>query len=127
MVKLKNKNIPLYLQLKQLLISSIEGGVWPTGSQLPPERELAEKMEVSRKTVSQAYKELEREGMLYSYPGRGTFVAGKQLNQPQHQNQLIEAIDVCVIKAIEVGISPKEFLSLCLKRMEDRLKKMNNF
>jgi GntR family transcriptional regulator len=71
--------IPLYHQLKQLLAARIEGGDWKPGDLIPGEIELQSTYALSRTTVRQALRELELDGRLTRYRGRGTFVAGPKL------------------------------------------------
>jgi len=65
---------PLYGHLVSLFESAIARGDLPSGSRLPPERQLAERLRISRTTVVSAYRELESRGLLRGYVGRGTFV-----------------------------------------------------
>src|SRR6476659_2087118 len=65
---------PLYGHLVTLVESAIARGDLPSGSRLPPERELAQRLRISRTTVVSAYRELESRGLLRGYVGRGTFV-----------------------------------------------------
>src|SRR5215213_11930277 len=65
---------PLYGHLVTLVESAIARGDLPSGSRLPPERELAQRLHISRTTVVSAYRELESRGLLRGYVGRGTFV-----------------------------------------------------
>ena len=65
---------PLYGHLVSLLESAISRGDLPSGSRVPPERELAQRLQISRTTVVSAYRELESRGLLRGYVGRGTFV-----------------------------------------------------
>src|SRR5262245_41070739 len=65
---------PLYSHLVTLLEAAISRGDVPSGARLPPERELANRLRISRTTVVSAYRELESRGLLRGYVGRGTFV-----------------------------------------------------
>ncbi len=65
---------PLYGHLVTLLESAISRGELPSGARVPPERELALRLRISRTTVVSAYRELESRGLLRGYVGRGTFV-----------------------------------------------------
>jgi 2-aminoadipate transaminase len=65
---------PLYGHLVNLFESAIARGDLPSGSRLPPERELAQRLRISRTTVVSAYRELESRGLLRGYVGRGTYV-----------------------------------------------------
>lgn len=76
----KASRIPLYSQLMDIIIDEIETSM-NENEQLPSERDICEKYDVSRSTVRQAITELEREGYIYKVHGKGTFVASKRLNQ----------------------------------------------
>jgi len=65
---------PLYSHLVALLEGAISRGDLQSGARLPPERELAQRLRISRTTVVSAYRELESRGLLRGYVGRGTFV-----------------------------------------------------
>ena len=66
---------PLYRRIVALLESGIARGAVPAGQQLPPERDLAAALKISRATVVSAYRELEARGLVRGYVGRGTFVS----------------------------------------------------
>ncbi len=71
----KYSGIPLYLQLKNLIIEKIESGEYEENSKIPSEQELCEMYNISRPTVRQAISELTSSGYLYKEKGKGTFVA----------------------------------------------------
>jgi GntR family transcriptional regulator len=73
--------LPLYYQLKTVLLREIEGGRWPPDAQLPTEDELARRFGVSKITVRQALRELAGEGFIRREQGRGTFVERRRLQQ----------------------------------------------
>jgi DNA-binding transcriptional MocR family regulator len=66
---------PLYAALADALRGAAERGELPEGTVLPPERELARRLHVSRTTVVGAYGALKDAGVLESRQGRGTWVA----------------------------------------------------
>ncbi len=66
---------PLYLQLESELRRVIQEGRWGLGEALPPERDLAEQLKVSRITLRKALARLEALGLLIRRQGSGTFVA----------------------------------------------------
>jgi GntR family transcriptional regulator len=78
----KNSPIPLYYQLEEHIIQLIEKGDLRPDDALPPEREYAEKFQISRMTVRQAYTELVNKGYLYRLQGKGTYVAERKIEQP---------------------------------------------
>jgi DNA-binding transcriptional regulator YhcF (GntR family) len=68
---------PFYRRIVTLLEHGISRGAVAAGQQLPPERDLAIAMKISRATVVSAYRELEARGLVRGYVGRGTFVAAR--------------------------------------------------
>lgn len=64
----------LYRQVKDFILSQIQKGIYLPGEVIPAERELAERLGVSRYTVRRAIQELVDEGVLYRVQGNGTFV-----------------------------------------------------
>jgi GntR family transcriptional regulator len=65
---------PLYLQVCELLIRQIAGGVWQPNGALPNELELARELGVSSGTVRKALEKLESDRLVVRRQGRGTFV-----------------------------------------------------
>ena len=109
----RKSGIPFYIQLKEQIRRRITQGVWTAGTKLPTERELAESIAVSRNTVSQAYKELEGEGILSSTRGRGTFVADTLLimQQEGRKEKVLRIVDVAMEEAVGLGFSIDDFVS----------------
>ncbi len=67
--------VPLYQQLQMLLRDRIERGVLAPGDPFPSESELMAEHELSRITVRRAISELQREGLVVTRHGSGTYVA----------------------------------------------------
>ncbi|MGQ9840921.1 MAG: GntR family transcriptional regulator [Anaerolineae bacterium] len=76
--------LPLYVQLKESLVTEIRSGRYRAHQRLPSERVLATQFNVSRMTVRQALVELARAGAIYTRVGKGTFVAGPKIDQQLH-------------------------------------------
>jgi len=66
---------PLYRQIKELVIKSLEAGEWGPGDAIPSEAELALRFNVSQGTVRKAIDEMAAENLLVRRQGKGTFVA----------------------------------------------------
>jgi GntR family transcriptional regulator len=71
--------IPLYYQLKQILVSKIDSQEWKSGDLIPSEQELQDTYSLSRTTVRQTLADMVNEGLLTRHRGRGTFVASKKM------------------------------------------------
>lgn len=66
---------PLYLQIKALMLKSLQAGEWKPGEAIPSEIDLATRFRVSQGTVRKAIDELAAENLLMRRQGKGTFVA----------------------------------------------------
>jgi GntR family transcriptional regulator len=75
---------PLYLRLKRLVNEAIADGDLRQGDALPSERDIAERLDVSRVTIRKAFAELVDDGVLIQRRGSGTFVRGnaRRIEQP---------------------------------------------
>jgi GntR family transcriptional regulator len=81
-VELRRRAEPAaYVQIEEELAERIRTGMLRPGDRIPPERELAEQMQVSRMTVRQALGRLADRGLLVRERGRGTFVSEPKLIQ----------------------------------------------
>ena len=67
--------LPIYRQLIRQITDSIAGGRVEPGDRLPSHRDLAEQLVIAPLTVKKAYDALERQGLIHSQRGRGTFVS----------------------------------------------------
>ncbi len=130
-IKIDRKNgVPIYIQVKNQIMNEVKNGNLKIREKMPTERELAEKIKISRNTVSSAYKLLEQEGVLISYQGKGTFVAEEAKTWKQHsiQDKLVKIIDLGLEETLEMGLTYKEFLALVhvrIKEREEFVKKLN--
>ena len=77
----EDSNLPLYLQLKNIIKAQIISGAIQPGDKIPSESELCERYGVSRITVRQAINSLVQEGYLYRKQGVGTFVTSPKLRR----------------------------------------------
>lgn len=121
--QIKRKNgIPIYIQLREQIMDKIRGGRLVGGEQLPTERQLAEGLSISRNTVSMAYKELEAEGVLVSYQGRGTFVATSDqvFRREGRKERALKMVDLAIEESAELGFSIDEFVDIVATRVQEK-------
>ena len=82
---------PMYLQIMEQIRHRIAVGDWPPGQELPSIRALAAAVQVSVITVKRAYLELERDGVIVTRQGKGSFVAdGADLSVQLRRDELDE-------------------------------------
>ena len=97
---------PAYRSLARALSEAISSGRFRPGDRLPPHRELAFELGVSVQTVSRAYEELARLGLLTGEVGRGSFVRTETLQEarvPWHRLARSEAVIDCSMLAPVTG------------------------
>ena len=104
--------VPVYLQLKEQVLHAISRGRLKPGDQLPTVREVAVDLTINPNTVNRAYAELEREGLLNSHRGRGTFVsgAGKRADVSTQETRLADIARRALGEARSYGFAPKDVL-----------------
>ena len=68
--------VPLYLQLIEQVKRAVALGSLAAGEQLPTVKALALELTINPNTVARAYRDLERDGIIETSPGRGSFVRG---------------------------------------------------
>ena len=109
-----SSNTPIYEQIKEQIKNKIVSNELKTGELLPSIRSLAKDLRISVITTKSAYEELEREGYVETIPGKGTYVANKNIELiREEQLQKIEnLIDTAVSIAKISNISKQEIQNI---------------
>lgn len=94
-----NHVMPLYLQVKELIKSTLIAREYKNGEKLPTEMELCQQYKVSRITVRKAVEELCHEGFLVKKQGKGTFV--KQKKMQRKMEHLLSFTQACAGNGME--------------------------
>jgi len=112
-----------YLQLVQQVKQALRLGLLEVDDQLPTVREVVAQLAINPNTVLKAYRELEREGLVASRPGQGTFVrrtlAGASL---AHQATLRRSLTRWIQSAYEAGLDGESILALFLSTFQEAQK-----
>lgn len=69
-----NENLPIYVQIMDYIKSQISSGELNEGDKLPSVRELSKQLKVNPNTIQRTYQELERDAIVFTQRGMGTFV-----------------------------------------------------
>lgn len=107
-------NKPIYLQIADQIKTLILEGKLNEGEMLPSMRNLALELRISFMTTKRAYEELERDGFIESYTGKGSFVRAQ--NFELFREEQIKAIEAMLIgaseKANKIGLTMDELHKL---------------
>ncbi|MCM3538894.1 GntR family transcriptional regulator [Priestia endophytica] len=90
---------PIYEQITKQIREAIMTHEIAQGENLPSIRQLAKDLRVSVITTKRAYEELEKEGLIYSIVGKGSFVA--EQNPELLREKKLRAIEEHLLEAIE--------------------------
>lgn len=106
--------VPIYLQIIEQVKRSIALGILQAGEQLPTVKQLAIDLTVNPNTVARAYRELEREQVIETSPGRGSFVRSNGASESPKVAAHIgrDALDVALREAKSVGLARDEVREL---------------
>ncbi|SRR6266851_5074860 len=113
---------PLYAQLERGIRLGIATGNIEPGQQLPTVRQLAVDLRVNANTVARVYLALEREGVLTTKRGVGTFVAEgvpEKTHAPHRERRLRQAIDRFLTEATSLGYKPREIVRVLARRIRE--------
>jgi len=107
-------NDPIYLQIVNQIKAMIMSGELSPGEALPSMRNLAMQMRVSLITTKRAYEELERDGFIETYTGKGSFVKAQnaELLREENLRQVEEHLQKAVQKAKMSGIAFEELTDI---------------
>ncbi|MDY4414775.1 MAG: GntR family transcriptional regulator [Ruminococcus sp.] len=110
---------PIYEQIYFKIIELVIKGSLKENDQIPSVRNLAKDTGVNPNTVAKAYQELERNGIIYSLMGRGSFIA--KIDNSLIKEFILSDFDSSVRKAITNGADSYE-LKERIDRISDDIK-----
>jgi GntR family transcriptional regulator len=114
---------PMYLQIKEQIRHRIAVGDWSPGQEIPSIRTLAIGVRVSVITIKRAYLELEREGVIVTRQGKGSFVTEQTgIGQDLQGEELDSHLNAAAQIATQLGLSSEE-LSARLRKAERHIKR----
>ena len=115
--------VPIYRQIQDMIRMGVASGQLKSGEQLPTVRGLAVALSVNPNTVIRAYTELEREGVLTTEQGTGTFVSATapQTISPADRFKKLESLcGEFLAQAARYGYTPEETLNVMLSLAQRR-------
>lgn len=111
-------DVPIYQQIVDQIKGAVLRGELRADEPLPSIRLLAKELQISVITTKRAYEELEKDGLIYTIPGKGSFVAGFD------EGRLRESKEQLVEEKLKEALSTAELLGVGraeLRRIIERL------
>ena len=89
-------------------------GILSPDEKLPSVRDLSQELTINPNTIQKAYQELERQNIIYTKRGQGSFVNPniQAINKEEKMKDLIEEIKRIIIESMYLGISKEELFSI---------------
>ncbi len=112
--------LPIYEQLYRSITRMAALGAMGKGEALPSVRALAEELGVNPNTVQKAYGMLERDGIVRTVPGKGSFLAEGTSALARQRELAGRKLRAAVLAAEECGIPREEILSQVGKILSER-------
>jgi GntR family transcriptional repressor for pyruvate dehydrogenase complex len=106
------------------MLTMIRRGVWQPGDQLPPERDLAERLKLGRSTVREALQILATLHVVQTLPGQGNYIKalrGDELFRPELISLLIKDAAILDLIATREMIEPQTVRLACLRATSEEL------
>ena len=122
-IPIDNKSgAPIYDQIYSQIKSQIISGALQEDEMLPSIRGLAKDLRISFITTKRAYEELEKDGFIYTLPGKGCYVAPKNVELLREENlkKIEEHIDKVVRLATSCNLSKKDIIEMVNFSMEEQ-------
>lgn len=113
---------PIHAQLERAVRVAIATGRLRPGDQLPTVRQLAVDLRVNANTVAKVYVALERDGVVETKRGVGTFIAEAQTRKAhaaQRERQLAALVDRFLADIAAQGFSSRELMQQLARRMKE--------
>ncbi|MBO4876726.1 MAG: GntR family transcriptional regulator [Ruminococcus sp.] len=109
-----SSNTPIYEQICEQIKALILTGELKEGDALPSMRNLAQQLRISIITTKRAYEELERDGFIESYTGKGSFVKAQNQEFLREENlrQAEEYLTLACEKAKQGGVELPELIEI---------------
>lgn len=109
----QNSNIPIFKQIATLILRNIELGLLRPGDKLPTEREVSERLCVARGTVKSAFKRLEKDKIIETIHGSGSYVLkGRGALEFRQKKEALEILYEAIHKVRELDFSEREISDL---------------
>jgi GntR family transcriptional regulator len=115
-----SSGLPLYLQIQAQVKNAIAAGALKTGDALPSVRKLASDLRINPNTVARAYLDLDRDGIIRTVPGGGSFIADGNpgLLKAERVRRLRPLARQVAVEGKQLRLAPEEIVALVQEELE---------
>jgi GntR family transcriptional regulator len=115
-----SSGLPLYLQIQAQVKNAVAAGALKPGAAMPSVRKLAADLGINPNTVARAYLDLDREGVIRTVPGGGTFIADGNpgLLKAERVRRLRPLARQIAVEGKQLRLSPEEVVALVQEALD---------
>jgi len=115
-----SSGVPIYVQIETQVKNAIAAGALKRDQALPSVRKLASDLGINPNTVARAYQELERDGVIATVPGGGTYVAENvpRLLKSEKLRRLQPYARQLAVEGVQLGLTDEEILWMLQEELE---------
>ncbi|NLJ77873.1 MAG: GntR family transcriptional regulator [Tissierellia bacterium] len=115
-----NDNLPIYIQIMNLIRSKVVSGEIGGGDRLLSVREFSKQLKVNPNTIQRTYQELEREGLVFTQRGKGTFVTEDLETIRNLKRDMASAIvENFMLKMKKMGFNSEDIVQIISEWIEE--------
>ena len=117
-----DQNIPIYIQIMNLIKRDVVTKKLNPGDKLPSVREMAAELQVNPNTLQRAYQELEREGVTYTQRGMGNFVREDMNMIGELKKEMSKEFIESFLKGmINLGFTAEEIVGIIQEKVKEEM------
>jgi GntR family transcriptional regulator len=115
-----SSGVPIYVQIETQVKNAVAAGALKKGEALPSVRKLAVELRINPNTVARAYQELEREGVIRTVPGGGTYIAGHtpRFLKSEKLRRLQPYARQIAVEGTQLGLSEGDIIEIVQEELE---------
>lgn len=110
---------PIYEQLERRIKELIISGEMEEGERLPAVREIAKQLSINPNTVQKTYANLEAQGLIYSIPAKGSYVAERGSYLDAVRTKSAEEFGEAVSRALKQGLGKSDLIKIIEEHFDD--------
>ncbi len=114
-----NENLPIYIQIMNLIKGKMTSGEISGGDKLPSVRELSKELKVNPNTIQRTYQELEREDLVFTQRGMGTFVTeDTEIIKELKKSMATDVVNGFLMEMKKLGFNSNEIMDIISEWIE---------
>ena len=106
---LEGRRGPVYRRIADAIDEDVQKGSLRAGARLPPHRDMADHLGVTVTTVTRAYTEAARRGLISGHVGRGTFIRGQEIDDASVGGPIDLSINILMPDKEVAALEPRMF------------------